>query len=437
MSVKLLKKWGLNAVLVLLSILFALGAVEAVLRLTHYKEYLLLSQFYGYPKFYFRADDKSGFDISGNFPVKMFHFTDGDTKIWSNEMGCFDYPYRNEKNYILLVGDSFTWGYAPFETKFGNIIENYSGHRVLKCGVTGYGSRQEMIKIRKIAARAGRTPSLVIVGYCMGNDVKDDYLFPHATFQDGYLLNKSIIANISTGEKKVYSEAELKDQLANWKSFGLNRRPAHPYIQRLNWWLKHNFLFYNIISQQGPLKNLESKIVSGENADSSKSEYTLFNNMMPYVPLDKYPWLRNAWGGHLESLRDINEFSKASGAKVLIVLIPMKEQVYDFLRPPGDYRWGQPDDILIKYFRRHSIAFLDLLPPFREFVKKTDGQDGHKQDLYWVNDAHWNIKGNKLAGLLVTKYLIDNNLVRVADRQEISARIDQGIKNLRTGRGDY
>jgi hypothetical protein len=434
MSMRLIKKLVLNTMLVALSILFALGATEAVFRLTHYKEYLLRSQFYGYPKFYFRADDKSGFDISENFPVRMFHFADGDTRIWSNEMGCFDYPYRNEKDYILLAGDSFTWGYAPFETKFGNIIENYSGHRVLKCGVSGYGTRQETIKIRQIVAKTGRSPSLIIVGYCMGNDLKDDYLFPHATFQDGYLLNKSIIANISTGEKKVYSEAELKSQLSNWKSFGSNRRPADPDIQRLNWWLKKNFLFYNIISHQGPIKDLESKIMSAGNNGPSDNEYKLFNNVMPYVPLERYPWLRSAWSKHLRSLEDISEFSRASGAKLLIVLIPMKEQVYDFLRPSGDYHWTQPDDMLIKYLGKHSIAFLDLMPLFREFVKTTgSSRTGHKQDLYWKNDPHWSIKGNGLAGLFVTRYLIDNNLIAVADRQKTRAKIDQEINNLATG----
>ena len=425
---RLFRKWALNTVLIVLSIVFALGAAEAFLRLTHYKDYLLRSQFYGYPKFYFRADDKAGFDISEDFPAKMFHFLDGDTKIWSNELGCFDYPYRNEKDYVLLVGDSFTWGYAPFETKFGNIIENYSGRRVLKCGVTGYGSRQELLKARKITAATGRMPSLIIVGYCMGNDLKDDYLFPHATFQDGYLLKKAIIANISTGEKKVYSDAELKKQLDNWKSFGLSRRPVHPYIQRLNWWLKKNFLFYNIIAQRGPLKNLESKISSAGNGKSSQDEYNLFNNMMSYVPPDKYPWLRNAWSSHLESLKQISEFAGNSGAKVLVVLVPMKEQVYDFLRPSGDYHWTQPDDILINYFRRHSIPFLDLMPLFREFVKK---EGGHEQELYWGNDAHWNIKGNRLAGLLVTRYLTDNNMIKVADKRKTGSKIDEEISDLR------
>ena len=250
MSTKLIKQWGLNVVLVSFSILFALAAVEVVVRVTHYKEYLLRSQFFGYPKFYFRGDEQSGFDISDNFPARMLHFADGDATIWSNEMGCFDNPYQNEDNYILLVGDSFTWGYAPFETKFGTIIEKYSGHRVLKCGVTGYGSRQELIKIHKIAARTRKPPSLIIVGYCIGNDLKDDYLFPHITFQDGYLLNKATIGNISNGEKKVYSEAELNDQLDNWKNFGLSRQPAHPYLQRLHWWFKQKFLFYNIVVEQ-------------------------------------------------------------------------------------------------------------------------------------------------------------------------------------------
>lgn len=433
MSTKLIKQWGLNIVLVLFSILFALAAVEVVLRLTHYKEYLLRSQFYGYPKFYFRADEQSGFDISDNFPVQMLHFADGDTRIWSNEMGCFDYPYHDEENYILLVGDSFTWGYAPFETKFGNIIENYSGRRVLKCGVSGYGSKQEMIKIHKLAARAGRMPSLIIVGYCIGNDLKDDYLFPHITFQDGYLLNKSTIGNLSTGEKRVYSEAELKDQLSNWKNFGLSGPPAHPYIQRLNWWFKQNFLFYNIILEQRLFKNLASKIASEGDTDASQNEHNLFNQVMPYISLDKYHWLRNAWNGHLSNLKDISKFSKGSGTKVLFVLIPMKEQVYDSLRVPGDYHWGQPEEILIEYFRKHSVAFLDLMPLFRDFAKNTGRRKtGYEQDLYWRNDAHWNIKGNKLAGLLVTKYLIENNLVEVADRQKARTRIVNEINNLET-----
>ena len=435
MSTKLIKQWGLNVVLVLFGILLALAAVEIALRVTHYKEYLLRSQFYGYPKFYFRADAQSGFDISDNFPARMLHFADGDTMIWSNEMGCFDYPYQNEENYILLVGDSFTWGYAPFETKFGTIIEKYSGHRVLKCGVSGYGSKQEMIKIRNIAARTGKMPSLIIVGYCIGNDLKDDYLFPHITFQDGYLLNKTIIGDLATGEKSVYSGAELKDQLDNWKNFGLNKQPSHPYLQRLHWWSKQKFLFYNILLEQGFLKNLLLHIASGGDTDTSENEHNVFNQGMPYISLDTYPWVKNAWNKHLSTLNDISEFSKGSGTKVLFVLIPMKEQIYDALRVPGDYHWGQPNEIVKEYFRKHSVAFIDLMPLFRDYVKHMGSKKtGYEQDLYWRNDAHWNIKGNKLAGLLVTKYLIENNLVKVADRQKTEKRIVDDITSLETER---
>lgn len=419
--------------LVSFSILFALAAVEAVVRLTHYKDYLLRSQFYGYPEFYFRADEHSGFDISENFPAQKLHFADGDTLIWSNEMGCFDDPYQNEEDYILLVGDSFTWGYAPFEAKFGTIVEKYSGHRVLKCGVTGYGSKPELIKIRKVAARTGKPPSLLIVGYCIGNDLKDDYLFPHITFQDGFLLTKAIIGNISNGEKRVYSEAELNDQLDNWKNFGMSRQPTHPYLQKLHWWFKQKFLFYNIVAEQELFRNLLLRMESGGDTDTAEKEREVFNQVMPYISLDAYPWVKNAWNGHLSTLKDISEFAEGSGTKVLFVLIPMKEQVYDALRVPGDYSWEQPNEIVKGYFRKHSIAFIDLLPLFRDFVKKTGGRKtGHEQDLYWRNDAHWNIKGNRLAGLLVTKYLIENNLLEVADRQKANTRIVNDIHTLAT-----
>jgi hypothetical protein len=37
--------------------------------------------------------------------------------IWSNELGCFDGPYRGENDLILLVGDSSTHSYAGWKGK--------------------------------------------------------------------------------------------------------------------------------------------------------------------------------------------------------------------------------------------------------------------------------------------------------------------------------
>ena len=107
--------------------------------------------------------------------------------IWSNELGCFDEPYRGEKDVILLVGDSFTHSYAPFADKWGTRLEKLLHYRVLKCGVNGYGTRQELLKAQEIIARIHRSPRLIIVGY-FWNDLLDDSAFPSLTAVDGYLV---------------------------------------------------------------------------------------------------------------------------------------------------------------------------------------------------------------------------------------------------------
>ena len=71
-----------------------------------------------------------------------------------------------EDGYVLLLGDSFTWGYVPLEQTWGTSLEQFIGARVLKCGVSGYGARNEPEKLNAVVTRAGR-PAFVIVGHVM------------------------------------------------------------------------------------------------------------------------------------------------------------------------------------------------------------------------------------------------------------------------------
>ena len=90
--------------------------------------------------------------------------------------------------YLLLVGDSFTHSYAPFPDKWGTQIEKLLHYRVLKCGVTGYGTKQELLKASEIIAKVHHQPRLIIVGY-FWNDLSDDYSFPSLTVIDGFLVD--------------------------------------------------------------------------------------------------------------------------------------------------------------------------------------------------------------------------------------------------------
>jgi len=92
----------------------AMALAEAGLRLTPYARLLLTP-----PRFYFVADPETGYDITPNAPVRTHAFEDAAYPLWSNELGCFDRPYEGERDYVLLVGDSYSHHFAPFERKWG------------------------------------------------------------------------------------------------------------------------------------------------------------------------------------------------------------------------------------------------------------------------------------------------------------------------------
>ena len=170
---KALANFGLAAFTVFLVLLLA----EAGLRLTPFKNFLSFSRSH-VPQYYYRTDPVMGYDIKENFPRTGVVLDDGVAyPIWSNEIGCFDNPYKGEKDFVLLVGDSFTHAFAPFQDKWGTQMESLLDRRVLKCGVSGYGTKQASLKADSTCARVGESAALIVVGYTM-NDFIDDYLFP-------------------------------------------------------------------------------------------------------------------------------------------------------------------------------------------------------------------------------------------------------------------
>ena len=109
-----LKGFLANLGLILASLLAAALLLEAVLHFTPYRRLLLRERDLRY---YYQFDPTRGYDIRPNVP-KMPTSVDMsvDYDIWSNELGCFDEPYRGEPDFILLVGDSFTLCTPPSRT---------------------------------------------------------------------------------------------------------------------------------------------------------------------------------------------------------------------------------------------------------------------------------------------------------------------------------
>ena len=145
-----------NSLLLSCSLVFVLIVLEIVLRILLYKQddIFLKKQrslrrdsefvFYKYDRFL-------GWK---NKPLSEGYFTmpDSTTFVKINSKGLRDKEYQYDKQRgvfrILVLGDSFTWGYGvELKEIFTERLENMLGKNVevLNAGVTGYGTDQEML----------------------------------------------------------------------------------------------------------------------------------------------------------------------------------------------------------------------------------------------------------------------------------------------------
>jgi hypothetical protein len=398
MIIESLKKFSFaikNILLLFISLVTVALLSEFILR--HF--YPVIS--YAYPQNYFISDKELGFDIDINVPIASHNLAwEGlEYDIWSNNQGCFDNPLNKADNYYLIVGDSFSWGYSKFENKWGYLLEKKLDKRVLKCGVTGYETKGELIKTKKILSKVDRKPEKIIVGYYVGNDVRDRYLFPYRTVYDGYLINIKNISN-SNGEIKTKSDEDIAAQYNNYRHI----RSAKGLGNIEYWLLQHSTIYgmYHRLRYPMEVKSHESTpILSGAKRSVSIDESLIYRIQLK-------PWEEKAWETHLNDIESFARYAKMIESEVVFILIPAKAQVYSFLQKEGiDY--SRPNKFLLNFFNEKNIKSFDLLDTFVEQASKQSIEtliDG--EGYYYAVDGHWNKKGNRLAADAIYQYLKNN-----------------------------
>ncbi|MGO9620569.1 MAG: hypothetical protein ACLPT6_04095 [Desulfobaccales bacterium] len=397
----------LNAGLILFSVVLVIILLEMILRFTHYN--MLITKYEEF-RYYYTADLNKGYDIKPNVG-KFQSNVDEEVyfPIWSNTLGCFDEPYKGESDYILLLGDSFVHGHAPFADKWGSQLEKLLGYRVLKCGVDSYGTKQEFLKGKEIIKMTKKSPRLIVVGYFWPN-LDRDYIFPNQTVIDGYLVNQNELKDVKTGE--MVSRRNLEEKFGFFST--------GPLIKIKNFIKRESIIGRFIISA------VKDNIMG-------PAENNIYNNV-PIAFLD-FPWIENAWQDHFKNIQLIQSLAAQNGAQLLIVIIPTREQVYPFLFGWKSARLDPqgPNKKLIAFFNRTGIGYMDLLPLFEKYADQRPRKFlSSSKDLYWRYDGHWNIKGNHLVGLLVAKYILENNLIPIIHKDEKLILINQKLQELQS-----
>jgi hypothetical protein len=397
-----------NLALALASMIACLLVFETALRFTSYKNLLNKDQ---YLRYYYQADPEKGFDIRPNVAKIRLSVDHGAVQydIWSNELGCYDRPYNGEKDLVLLVGDSFTHSYAPFENKWGTQIESLLHYRVLKCGVSGYGTRQEYFKARDVIAKTGTRPNLVVVGYFL-NDLADDYSFPSLMVIDGFLVPTHKYQHL------VKANADPGRTYNLWKKL----RGDHP--------LSLMDLAKYHLGRHSILSNLMDEVWA--RLFPQRYSFPLPNSFLAF---QDEPWIKEkgVWENHQANLKHFQELAQDNGSQLLVVLIPANTQVYPFLVDWGKFDAERPNRILGKFFQEEKINYLDLLPLFKQYADQTPRPGlSSDRDLYWAHNSHFSLKGERLAALLVARHILEHDLLKVEEKDSKLVYIREQLKNF-------
>jgi len=201
----------INLSLMIISTLFALFLSEIALRL------IGLEPLYVSPERdrFWKYDSLLGWahqpGQEGIFETPQFR-----TAVRINEKGLRDrghsYEPENDVERVLVLGDSFAWGYGVEESeRFSQLLEKSLGVEVINASVSGYSTDQELLWYRNEGIKYETNLVILVIA---GNDVGDNdqqlvstiYYKPKFVIEDGELvLTGYPVPKTSTQGKFIYS----------------------------------------------------------------------------------------------------------------------------------------------------------------------------------------------------------------------------------------
>lgn len=310
---------------------------------------------------------------------------------------------------ILAIGDSFFFGsWSNFEntvlTKLERKLQSrYANLRIIKAGVPAFGTGQEAMLLNRLIQRY--RPNLVILGLFVGNDVADTLVGPTLyTVRNGMLIwDQTVLQHwwnydVRTG-KEIVGTAKFVD--------------SNSTLSIIQQWLRiHSHLYQLLIKVKAALTTENTSKTFGIEKrreyfwPSPDADLTVFDFETYY--LKKYPPLvEDGYRKVFESLNHIANMTASENAKLIVTLIPTREQVYSdrmnerlevFDLTPNDIEMQKPQNLIAEWATTNKVDLIDLLPGFRS-AAKSDTQ------LYFLADKHWSDNGHSLAASIMSSEL--------------------------------
>jgi hypothetical protein len=349
-----------------------------------------------YPRDYFVAHPERGFDIGAD--RRGTHYVEGLTyPIWSNALGCFDKEWaRLPADYYYFAGDSMTWGYAPYETKFATVFEARTGIPSLKCGVTHTGQLHQFAKFLEVTSRIGALPKKVFVGYFF-NDTANDYGHPQATVVRGWLIDESYLDRdlnvVRVDDERVSRQVDLY----------LAARAGEPRVPKLL--LEYSFTaqvvanaYASIVERLGPSPPPERPFERlAELGGPVLLDMTWLSQLQTRGGRLEYEAFRFA-ARNKDVIRRWKADSIARGYELVFLLFE-----------PRDF-YGE----LIRFLDENDVAHIDV-------ADELHARGFRDEDIYWPHDGHFSPQGNGVVGEILSE--IEGRAQRIVQSRNFESAI--------------
>ncbi len=402
----MIKAAAWRVTLIAIGAVVALGLVEVAFSLA---DVAPLSAFYPRSPWENGQDEVVGWSYNpgAEFTYKS-RWLDESVRVKINQHGLRDREHAFEKQAgifrILFLGDSFTTSLErPLEQVWHRLLEarlneTVSQAEVIAAGIQGWGTDQELLYYRHVGYRY--RPDLVVVQFYV-NDVQDNDVDLDARL-GGTLRH----------EKPYFVLAGDKLALRN---FPYKREEAHPASPGPVSWERRvrDFLRDHVRTARFV------RLMIAEARYRRPSRFCWKSKVLPsllMVYAKTYPpEYVQAWKLTLRLMGELRKEVEARGQRFAVVYFPDRWQVLpeawqetlECWPVAKTMQWDldRPNRLLGAYLRQEGVAFLDLTPHFRAFLRQSSGR------LYLPRDWHFDRDGHALTARVLQEWLARESLV--------------------------
>lgn len=348
-------------------------------------------------------DEDLGWSTVKNYHVEPYT-KQGIVTITHNSQGYrMDHEVDEDKNIVVMTGDSLTYGFWVDDKKIVSAQLNEllgDDWEVINLGAGGYGTDQAFLRF----IRDGLPHNPKIVVHALFNNdfsnIVSKYQYnvfkPLFVVEDGRLQLTNVPVPLSPDIERSYP----KEREHAYKGFErIMRSSSHFYI-----------LYNNKISQ------IKSAINNKLNPTEKEDYFAAYKDGESWAIEREYSDVMNyAFALNSLILDQYNNFAEQNNITFILVVIGdrisvdpemqriIEEKYFNVDRNFFDY--GKPYRLLENFAERENIKIVNLYPTF-----KTEFQDNNR-DLYLESDNHLNDYGHEVFAREIYNLLIEEGLV--------------------------